>query len=108
MMKWEAVSRSKDFGGLGIINTKLINECLIAKWVWKLKKGSDDIWCRLLKAKYMPNGDFDKAKTRGVSQFWQGILKVKHLFTWGVTYELHDGKSVNFWTDIWSGQVPLR
>jgi len=33
MASWDSVSRPKDQGGLGIINTKLMNECLLVKWI---------------------------------------------------------------------------
>jgi hypothetical protein len=31
----------------------------------------------------MPDGNFFKSKSRGTSQFGQGLHKVKHLFKWG-------------------------
>jgi hypothetical protein len=40
-------------GGLGIINTQNFNECLIAKWIWKMYHQLESLWVRLLKAKYM-------------------------------------------------------
>lgn len=36
MAKWEMVCRPKDQGGLGIINTRLMNDCLLVKWIWKI------------------------------------------------------------------------
>lgn len=33
MAKLEMVCRPKDQGGLGIINTKIMNECLLVKWI---------------------------------------------------------------------------
>ena len=36
MDKWEMVCRPKDQGGLGIINTRIMNDCLIVKWIWKI------------------------------------------------------------------------
>jgi hypothetical protein len=36
MVKWHVVCRPKDLGGLGIINTQVLNECLMTKWIWKL------------------------------------------------------------------------
>lgn len=106
MLKRDAVTRPKDYGGLGILNTKLMNECLLVKWIWKICSGSEEIWCRLLRAKYMKEGSF--SKTRGSSQFWKGLHKVKHLFQWGVVYKPHNGKSIRFWQDVWIGNVPLK
>jgi hypothetical protein len=50
--------KCKDQGGLGGINTKIINECLLVKWIWKIVTGSEEVCYKLLKAKYMPNDDF--------------------------------------------------
>lgn len=33
MMNWEAVCRPKYYGGLEILNTKIMNECLLVKWI---------------------------------------------------------------------------
>jgi hypothetical protein len=58
MAKWEMVSRPKDQGGLGIINTRLMNDCLLVKWIWKIHQEPDALWFRLLKAKYMNGVNF--------------------------------------------------
>jgi hypothetical protein len=36
MAKFEMISRPKDQGGLGIINTRIMNDCLLVKWIWKI------------------------------------------------------------------------
>ncbi|WVZ90615.1 hypothetical protein U9M48_036900 [Paspalum notatum var. saurae] len=33
MAKWDMVIRPRDHGGLGILGTKLMNECLLTKWI---------------------------------------------------------------------------
>jgi hypothetical protein len=33
MAKWEKVSRPKDQGGLGVINTEIMNKSLLVKWI---------------------------------------------------------------------------
>jgi hypothetical protein len=50
MARWEIVSRPKDQGGLGVINTEIMNECLFIKWIWKIVKGSEDLWYKLIQA----------------------------------------------------------
>jgi hypothetical protein len=36
MAKWESIPVPKGFGGLGLINTRRMNDCLLAKWTWKI------------------------------------------------------------------------
>jgi hypothetical protein len=33
MAKWEMVARPKDQGGLGILDSRMMNECLLVKWI---------------------------------------------------------------------------
>jgi hypothetical protein len=81
MVKWPAVCRPKDLGGLGIINTQVLNECLMTKWIWKLYHRKESLWARILTAKYMRNGiDFLRSCASNGSQFWKSLHKIKHLF----------------------------
>lgn len=52
MVKWEAVCRPKDFGGLRVLNTRIMNDCMLSKWMWRISGAKDELWFRLLKAKY--------------------------------------------------------
>lgn len=38
MIKWEALNRSKEFGGLGFLDVQVMNTYLLLKWVDKLEK----------------------------------------------------------------------
>lgn len=37
MVKWEALSMPKEYGGLGFTETRTMNRCLLAKWIFKLE-----------------------------------------------------------------------
>jgi hypothetical protein len=80
MMRWDFVTRPKEFSGLGNINTRIMNDCLLTKSIWKMYEGSSEVWYRLRRSKHMRNNDFSDSKNRGSSQFWQGLHKVTHLF----------------------------
>jgi hypothetical protein len=69
MARWEMLTRPKDQGGLGIIDTRMMNECLLVKWIWKISQGSEDLWYKPIKAKYMSDEDFYGSKNKGVSKF---------------------------------------
>ena len=96
MANWDMLSRPKDQGGVGIMNTLIMNECLLTKWIWKIFKQPDEVWYKILKAKYMRNKFFFKSNSRGASQFWQGLHKVKHLFKWGAIHKVKDGAQTFF------------
>jgi hypothetical protein len=77
MASWESLCRPKDQGGLGIINTQIMNECLLTKWIWKISRGSDDTWYKILEAKYMPDGDFFKSRSKRVLlNFGKGCIRL--------------------------------
>jgi hypothetical protein len=56
--QWEMVTRPKDQGGLGISDNRMVNRCLLVKWIWKISQGSDDTWFKLIKGKYMTKANF--------------------------------------------------
>jgi hypothetical protein len=73
MVNWATVCKPKDQGGLGILNTKLMNIALLLKWVWKVYQEEQGLWAELIRAKYLRVSDiFTGSHTRG-SQVWNGI-----------------------------------
>lgn len=83
MVNWKAVCRPKDYGGLGVIDTKLFHDCLLCKWFWKIDQRKEDLGFRILRAKYFPGGILNDANPLIGSQFLKSINKVRHLFLWG-------------------------
>ena len=108
MAKMDTICRPKNQGGLGMINTSTMNECLLVKWIWRIAKGSNETWFKILQAKYMQNGSFFSSSPRGASQFWQSLHKVKHLFKWGAIFQVKDGANTMFWEDTWKGDTPIK
>jgi hypothetical protein len=39
MIKWEALNRPREFGGLGFLDVRVMNTCLLHKWIDKLERG---------------------------------------------------------------------
>ncbi|XP_047058014.1 uncharacterized protein LOC124664572 [Lolium rigidum] len=78
MVDWATVCKPKELGGLGILNTKLMNIALMLKWIWKLYQGAEGLWVDLLQAKYLGGNDIFSplVPTKG-SQFWNAIQKIK-------------------------------
>jgi hypothetical protein len=81
------------------INTRIMNSCLLVKWIWKIHQEPDELWFRLIKAKYLNGCNFFSAPSKGSSQFWKGLHKVKHLFKWGALFKVKIGLNCRFWHD---------
>lgn len=108
MVKWQIMCRPKNLGGLGIINTAVMNKCLIIKWWWKiLTVDQGTMGLKLLKAKYFPNGSPLFASAVGGSQFWRDLVKVKDDFRAQVKFLVGNRTSIQFWLDWWHGDAPL-
>jgi hypothetical protein len=58
MARWGMIAAPKDAGGLGITDTRVMNKCLLAKWIFKLESGQENLCCNLLRAKYLGEKGF--------------------------------------------------
>jgi len=109
MIRWNQLCLPKDFGGIGILNTRLLNDALLLKWVWRiLAQRTGDLCCQLLRAKYLHNKTLMNNKNRTRSQFWKGIQTVKHKIRFGLAFKVHNGRDTIFLDDVWLTNVPLR
>ena len=86
MIKWEQLCVPKYHGGVGIINTRILNDALLLKWVWKMLEDKiEDLCSQLLKAKYCKNKPFVTSKGNTGSQFWKGVPAVRYKINFGLT-----------------------
>ena len=69
MIKWEALNRPKEFGGLGFMDVRVMNICLLAKWIDKLERRNNSLCCYLLRNKYLGEKSIFQVKSRKGSQF---------------------------------------
>lgn len=109
LVKWKIMFRPKSLGGLGIINTYIMNKCLIIKWWWRILNTSLGVlWFDILKAKYFPSSSPLLALACGGSQFWHDLNKLRDEFRSHVKFVVHNGEFVCFCLDWWHGDSPLR
>lgn len=84
MVKWEAlIRRPKEFGGLGFMDIRVMNICLLIKWIDGLEKRDDNICTKLLCRKYLGDKSiFQLARNVG-SQFWKRNSVIKEVVSVG-------------------------
>lgn len=108
MAAWDLLASPKCVGGLGFTDTRVMNRCLLAKWIFKLESNVDNVCCNLLRAKYLGERGFFSCDSNSCSQFWRGLLEVKEWCSRGLVYLLGGGKKIRFWYDVWVGGCPLN
>jgi hypothetical protein len=107
MIKWEDLAKPKDHGGLIFTDTRLMNGCLLAKWIIKLERGDEDMRSTLLRKKYLKGREFFSSNPRGGSQFWKGLHEVKPTCQRGMKYIIGNGNKARLWHEVWLGDCPL-
>lgn len=85
-----------------------MNDCLIAKQIQKIYAASNELWFRIIKAKYFPGGIFIDANSLRGSRFWKSLQKVKILFNWGARFQIGNGCIISFQRDVLVGNYPLK
>jgi hypothetical protein len=108
MVRWDTLCKPKDFGGLGFVDSRVRNICLMSKWIYKLESGSEDLSCQILRNKYLRGAGFYQSSEVGGSQFWKSLHKIKKWVRMGLVYRVGNGRKCFFWHDVWLGDCPLK
>lgn len=58
MARWSAMCKPKEHGGMGFMDCRAMNICLLNKWIHKLERGDTNPWLELLRKKYMGDKGF--------------------------------------------------
>ncbi|XP_031111969.1 uncharacterized protein LOC116015942 [Ipomoea triloba] len=109
LVKWEVLTKSKEFGGLGIRKLEPMNLAFLAKLGWRLIQDEECLWVQLLKAKYsIPSTDCTTWKPKtNMSNAWKGILRAVPILVQGTRKLVRNGNKTAFWRDTWLEDRPL-
>jgi exonuclease III len=108
LAKWNILCRPKDQGGLGILDLKLQNKCLLAKWLVNLLN-TDGLWQSLLRNKYLRSKTLTQVTAKpNDSHFWRGLMRIKDEVLANGSFNIKDGTHTRFWHDTWVGDKPLK
>ena len=112
---WEKVCKTREFGVLGIIDTKLFNVALLGKWIWRLGSEKGGLWNEILVSKYGGWRSLgEEGKSSRSSSWWKDLKEVWASEGWGRSFEdgfkwkVSDGKDISFWEDNWLGYGALK
>jgi hypothetical protein len=72
MAKWDLMTTPKAAGGVGFTDTRAMNKCLLAKWIFKIERGDKTIRCNLLRQKYLGEKSIFSYKKKMGHNFGRG------------------------------------
>ena len=82
----------------------------VCVWVWRFARAKDEMWKRVLVAKYGQE-DFGWRTKKANGAFgvglWKEIMKEADWCWNNMTFKVGKGTKIRFWKDTWCGDVEL-
>jgi hypothetical protein len=100
LVAWKKICRPKDQGGLGVLNLDIQNKALLLKNLHKFFNNHDIPWVHLVRESYYSGGNLP-TNNMGASFWWKAHIKLLDLYKTMARCKIGNGKSANFWTDLW-------
>lgn len=80
----------------------MVNLALIFKLGWRILTQPNNLWVRVVHAKYLYHQDFFAVKRSARTSFaWKGILQSSSIFRKGMRWIVGNGCKINFWLYNW-------
>lgn len=70
------------------MDVRVMNVCLLVKWIEKLERGDDSLCCSLLRKKYLGQKSIFQIKNRRGSQFCRTLLDLREWYQRGIGVEI--------------------
>ncbi|GAU48351.1 hypothetical protein TSUD_267760 [Trifolium subterraneum] len=113
-VSWKSICLRKEYRGLGVRQVREFNLALLGKWCWRMLVDRDELWFRVLVARYgVERGRLPDEGRRG-STWWREIARIREGSELGgswfgdhVSKRVEDGLDTFFWTDPWVEGIPL-
>ncbi|GAU25950.1 hypothetical protein TSUD_16880 [Trifolium subterraneum] len=122
--RWKCKNLS--FGGRLILLMSVLSSILVyflsffkapsGKWVWRCLEEQDNLWSRVLRAKYGQEGGKVRFREGVGSSWWQalnsvrmgaGLVDTRWLLD-NIRRKVGDGRNTSFWLDPWLDDGPLQ
>ncbi|GJY90847.1 RNA-directed DNA polymerase, eukaryota, reverse transcriptase zinc-binding domain protein [Tanacetum coccineum] len=102
---WKLVSKPKKEGGIGIKNSSVWNEVLMAKHLWNIACNKESLWVKWINVVRLKGTSIWEVKAnRNTSCGWKHILSLRSKMRPHVKYEIGNGETALLWHDRCNGK----
>lgn len=106
LVAWEPMCRSKEEGGLAIINIQNQNSALLMKFLDKFYNHSEIPWVKLTWNKLYHNENIPPHRKSPCGSFWwKDIIKLFSKYSEFASSSPCKGNSISLWHDNWCGEI---
>ncbi|GMQ11051.1 hypothetical protein CsSME_00053819 [Camellia sinensis var. sinensis] len=96
LVNWQQVCKTKKQGGLGIRQARVQNSAFLSKLGWKIATNSNELWCEVLKTKYLKTHSLSNWPTRRqASHTWKSIIKNRDVLDKNIKWHIGTGEQVS-------------
>ena len=103
LVAWSTVCRTKNQGGLGLLQINAQNNALLLKNLHKLFNRHDMPWIKLVWEAYYSNGQIPGNQMVG-SFWWKANTALLDQYKSMARCTIGNGSSASFWFDLWNTQ----
>jgi hypothetical protein len=104
LVAWSKVTMSKQKGGLGLKNRRLMNEVLLVKHLQKLYNKEDVPWVQLIWHTHFASGQIPHTSPEKGSFWFRDIMKYADHFRGIASTKAGPGDTVLLWEDVWNNR----
>ncbi|CAJ2653650.1 unnamed protein product [Trifolium pratense] len=102
-VSWEIATKPKSLGGLGLRRLDVMNRACLMKLGWDLSRGSNGMWCAVLRGKY-GRGVTDMMKVSAKtadSSLWKNLVQLMPWIEAHYCRSIGNGRTTHAWTVPW-------
>jgi ribonuclease HI len=101
-VKWDTVTTPKWSGGLGLRKLVTMNQACLMKLNWKFHSNNNNLWCSVLKVKYVDGRANGLEETRSTdSTLWKSLVALNTKMEEYSVWSVRDEAVVDAWNDAW-------
>jgi hypothetical protein len=95
----------KEKGGLGVVNLRIQNQCLLLKHFHKFYNRLDILWVQLIWSKYYGSRQVPHMTSMRGSFWWKDVNKLMDWYRGLAMPVAGDGNTFLMWKDVWNNSL---